>query len=85
MHNSLTKVVRFCLKLGYYIHYADGRISMRSKEHQEHFTLTPLQLKYLIADVPLQEHNFPEKTIYIHKFELADDTNSLTPSIDTIP
>jgi len=69
LHNSLTKVVRFCLKLGYYIHYADGRISMRSKEHQEHFTLTPLQLKYLITDVPLTENNFSDHTIYVMDFD----------------
>lgn len=69
LHNSLTKVVRFCLNLGYYIHYADGRITMRSKEHQEHFNLTPLQLKYLITDVPLQEHNFPTYTVYLMDFD----------------
>lgn len=69
---------------GYYIKYMEGRVSVCSEKNQEHFTLTPLQLKYLITDLELQEVNYPDYTIYIRKYELADDTNSKLPDLKDV-
>ena len=71
--SSLSRVIQYCMRLGYYIKYQNGRISVCSKENQEHFTLTPLQLKYLIQDLELLEANFPDYTIYYPSLELTND------------
>jgi hypothetical protein len=64
IHNSLTKVIRFCLTNGYYIKNVDQRITMFDCSNAPAFLLTINQLKYLITDVPLEEHAFPSYTIF---------------------
>lgn len=64
IHNSLSKVVRFCLGKGSYIIYKNSKVIMYDLRQRPVITLSPAQLKYLIEAVPLVIQDFPDCQLY---------------------